>query len=338
MTVSELIKCRGIFRFMNYRKLGKTDLLISEIGFGAWGIGGTEGGAVAYGNVDDKESVRALELAFERGINFFDTSNQYGQGHSEHLLGKTFESKRDNVIFATKGGWDFKNNKKNFSKNYIESCLNDSLKRLRTDYVDLYQLHSPELGSGDTINDLLYFLKEQKKLGKIREIGISLANPNQGKMAIEDYGFSVIQTNFNLVDQRVIHNGLLDLAKENEVGVIVRTPLCFGLLTGNYTAQTIFAEGDHRKNWSQEQIKVWCNAIVLFFDSYKKTQKADMSQAQMALRYCLSFDAVTSVIPGMLTRSHVEENVRTSIFSNIPKEVLKEFERLERENDFFLKR
>ena len=129
---------------MKKRKLGRTGFEISELGFGAWAIGGT-----GYGPTDDRQSLKALKFAFDQGINFFDTADTYGHGHSESLIGEAFRasSTRVRIYIATKAGWDFYHggDKKNFDPEYIRFACGESLRRLRTDYIDLYQLHNPKL-------------------------------------------------------------------------------------------------------------------------------------------------------------------------------------------------
>ena len=133
---------------MKYRELGATGINVSEIGFGAWGIGGKHSNVVAYGEVDDKESIKALRLAYDRGVNFFDTSDLYGNGHSEKIISKAFREIRDKIIIASKGGTLPHTGlfmPQDFSENYLNKAIEKSLKRLRTDYIDIYQLHSPKI-------------------------------------------------------------------------------------------------------------------------------------------------------------------------------------------------
>src|SRR3989338_4297843 len=156
---------------MKYRVLGKTGLKISEIGFGCWAIGGT-----SYGPTKDEDSLQALETAWERGVNFYDTADTYGHGHSEELLAKFLKGKpRDKVIIASKAGWDFYHggSRKNFDSDYLRFACDESLKRLGVDTIDLYQLHNPSLElikEGRVVN----VLEELKRAGKIRFIGISI--------------------------------------------------------------------------------------------------------------------------------------------------------------------
>jgi aryl-alcohol dehydrogenase-like predicted oxidoreductase len=288
---------------VRYRKLGRSGLSVSEVGFGAWGIGGNKDGAVAYGPTDEAESLDALSAAFDAGINFYDTADLYGNGESERLIGKAFGGRRDKVVIASKVGMLDATGKQDFTPSRIEKALDASLARLQTDYIDLYQLHSPSL---DTLpKEALTVLDKAKAKGKIRSIGISLKGPEEGEKAFVLYPFSAVQVNFNLLDQRVLDLGLAERCAEKGAGIIARTPLCFGFLTAKYSADEKFDPTDHRSRWTPEQRRVWASANQLFQDYREKSE----TPAQFAIRFCLSFPAVSSVIPGMLTRGHVEENV-----------------------------
>jgi aryl-alcohol dehydrogenase-like predicted oxidoreductase len=283
------------------RRLGRSGLTVSEIGFGAWGIGGNKDGAVAYGPTDEAQSLDALAAALDAGINFFDTADLYGFGESERLIGRAFAAHRDRVVIASKAGMLDAAGRQDFAPAHIARSLEGSLERLRTDHVDLYQLHGPSPEQLDGILDTMDTLRRE---GKARAIGISLRSPEEGARALALYPFDAVQVNFNLLDQRVLDTGLMDRCKERGAGVIVRTPLCFGFLTGEYSATQDYDASDHRSRWNVEQRRVWSSAYQLFSGVKGRTD----TPAQFALRFCLSFDAVSSVIPGMLTREHVREN------------------------------
>jgi len=283
------------------RRLGRSGLTVSEIGFGAWGIGGNKDGAVAYGPTDEAQSLDALAAALDAGINFFDTADLYGFGESERLIGRAFAAHRDRVVIASKAGMLDAAGRQDFAPAHIARSLEGTLERLRTDHVDLYQLHGPSPEQLDGILDTMDTLRRE---GKARAIGISLRSPEEGERALALYPFDAVQVNFNLLDQRVLDTGLMDRCKEQGAGVIVRTPLCFGFLTGEYSATQDYDASDHRSRWNVEQRRVWSSAYQLFSGV---KGRAD-TPAQFALRFCLSFDAVSSVIPGMLTREQVREN------------------------------
>lgn len=297
---------------MKYRKLGSTGFEVSEIGFGTWGLGGN-----SYGPVDDTESKKALKLAFEKGVNFYDTSDLYGTGHSEELLGEVFKDVRDRVIIATKGGTLPHTGfymPQDFSAKYLENALEGSLRRLKTDYIDLYQMHSPTITDLKE-NNVIETLENFKAQGKIRTYGISVRSPDDGKIATERFNFPVVQVNFNMIDQRAVDNGLFDLAKEKGAGIIVRTPLVFGYLTGKLDGNEKFKGIDHRANWPKDQLKRWADAPDLFSFLYN-----DKTPVQSALRFCLDFDAVSTVIPGMMNVEEVEENILSSDLSSLSDE------------------
>ncbi|MBI4510244.1 MAG: aldo/keto reductase [Deltaproteobacteria bacterium] len=300
---------------MRYRKLGATGLEVSEIGFGAWGIGGVSRGATSYGATDDRESCAALEIAFDRGVTFFDTSDLYGYGHSEHLIGQVFKSRRDRVVLATKAGFVEHGGPQDFSHEYLTRSLEGSLRRLQTDYVDLFQLHSPPidlLARDPSVLETLTWLVAQ---GKARAIGISVRSPSDGLVVVRSLGFKSIQVNFSMVDQRAIECGLLEACEELQVGIIARTPLCFGFLAGHYNKDTAFSRDDHRSTYSPKQRELWANATrVLLADVAGDAQ----SHAQVALRFCLSYPCVASAIPGMLKRAEVLENVEASELGPLP--------------------
>ena len=293
-------------------------------------------GAIAYGPTDDQESKVALRRAYDRGVNFFDTADLYGYGHSERLVGDTLKDVRSNVIIATKAGFLGANGDKDFSTKHIRRALEASLKRLQTDYVDLYQLHSPSIEMLEEDDSILHLFRDLEEEGKVRAVGISVSSPDDGSLAITKYGFKSIQVNFNLVDQRVLENGLLDLCEREGVGIIVRTPLCFGFLTGAYSAESNFDPGDHRSRWSPEQMTRWASASQLFAADLAKHER--QTYAQIALRFCLSYPSVSTAIPGMLTKEHVEENVQASQMGPLSGAELREIEKIYKGNIFFVGR
>ena len=306
---------------------------VSEIGFGAWGIGGSANGATGYGPTDDRESMAALRRAYDLGVTFYDTAALYGYGHSERLIGEALRDVRANVIIATKVGFLDDGGAQDFSPAHIRGSLEASLKHLQTDYVDLYLLHSPSLAVLVDDDRILRVLEELQSEGKTRALGISLGSPSDGHVSITKFGFKAIQVNFNLVDQRALDIGLFDLCDQNDVGIIVRTPLCFGFLTGAYSRDTQYDPSDHRTNWSGDQVARWVDAGGLF--SAAVADCADQTPAQMALRYCLSYRFVSTTIPGMLTVDHVEENLRASQMRSYSQDALQCLEKVYQENTFF---
>ncbi len=203
---------------MNYRPLGDTGLRVSEVGFGTWGLGGDSGGSISYGPTSDDTSRAALRSARELGVNFFDTADFYGFGHAEELLGEEFSGRRDDVVIASKGGFvDART--QDFSIDYLREALENSLRRLRTDHVDLYQLHSPAVTLLREHPEIIALMKEFQASGKIRAWGFSARSPGEARIAVEEFQAPCIQVNFNLTDQRAAQNGLFDLCRERRARV-----------------------------------------------------------------------------------------------------------------------
>ncbi len=310
--------------------LGTTGLLVSEIGFGCWGIGGTAQGAVAYGPTNETQSLRALHYAFDRGINFFDTSDYYGFGHSEYLLGKAFKNMRTQVLIASKGGMTSNEDQQNFTPEYLRHSLEGTLRRLKTDYVDLYQLHSPDLEDLTRYSDILELFEKLQDEGKVRAFGISVRSPEDGLEVIRKFRVPCLQINFSLIDQRALDNSLLQLCADKQIGVIGRTPLCFGFLTGAYSGREVFPPNDHRSRWPKLQIEKWVSAHQNFVSLIPQT--GGWGPSQFALQYCLSFAMVSTVIPGMLSEAHVHENSLASSCEPIPDEILKKIRNVYKKN------
>src|SRR5205809_253067 len=232
---------------MKYRTLGKTALKVSEVGFGAWAIGGNNYGN-SYGPTDDKVSVAAVERAFELGCSFFDTADVYGHGHSEEILGQALKGRRNDVILATKVGGDFYHDppRMNFSPEYLEFASAKSCERLQTDYIDLYQLHNPpiQLLKNGKIFEGLEKLKDS---GVIRHFGVSIHDPEEGILSMK-YGHpEAIQVVFNLLRQEA-KNQLFQAARERNVGIIAREQLSSGFDRSRPTAQTSRIEDEDSRS------------------------------------------------------------------------------------------
>ncbi|MBI2278858.1 MAG: aldo/keto reductase [Candidatus Brennerbacteria bacterium] len=318
---------------MNYRTLGATGISVSEIGFGTWGIGGLTEGATSYGETDDAVSLRALARALELGMNFYDTSNIYGhEGHAEALLGEAFGNQRERVVLATKVGCVKHGGPYDVSPSYIRSCLEASLRRLKTDYVDVYQLHSVPLELVRETPECFATLRELKKEGKIRAIGYSVKNPSDAKTAIEEFGVDVVQLNFNMMDQRALTEGIFDVARVRGVGIIVRTPFAFGFLTGKVT-DTQFDSRDHRSVWSPAQLARWRESPNVFSPV---NDKGIYTPAQFALKFCVAFPEVSTVVAGMLTETQAEENATASDLPPLTAAQLAAIRKIREVNTFFV--
>jgi len=295
---------------MQYRKFGNTDLLVSTIGFGAWAIGGNAkvgNTPIGWGRVDDETSKKAVHAALDAGINFFDTADFYGLGHSEKLLGEVL--KKSDALIATKVGHRNRDEKivVDYSKAYIIKACEESLRRLRRNVIDYYQLHSARiqhLQEGGCI-EAMEILKKQ---GKVRYWGLSLntfypdAEANYLLDKNSGDGFQLV---LNLINQKAIP--LLQKAAQKGYGVIARMPLQFGLLTGKFSAGAKFEKDDHRSfRLTSEIIQ---NAVTILEEKvWPLAQQQQLNKTQLALSFILSFKEISTIIPGIRTPEQVREN------------------------------
>ena len=297
---------------MKYRTLGRTGFTVSEIGCGGWGIGG------GWGPRDDAEALRALRRAIELGVTFFDTALGYGDGHSEQLIGQAVKAMRERVIIATKippqtGRWPVLSHgpvSETFPADWIVECSHESLKNLGTDYLDVQQLHA----WADAYNRQLEWygaLARLKEQGKVRAFGISANDWDPyGPVNLVRSGLTdTVQVIYNIFEQRPAEE-LLPTALEHNVGIIVRVPLEEGLLTGTLGPDHVFPEDDWRGKWlTPERLKEAAERV----EKLKAFLTDDRpALAALALKFCLSHPAVSTVIVGMRRVSHVESNCAVS--------------------------
>ncbi len=293
---------------MDERLLGKTGLRVSAVGLGTWSMGGD-----SYGPTDDADSLKALRRAYDLGVTFYDTADIYGRGRSERLLGEAFRRERDRVVIATKVGWDFTGSeaKKNFSPPYLFYACEQSLKRLQTDHLDLYQLHNP---APDVLQrgEVAEVMERLKAAGKIRHWGVSLswtATPADARCAMEQCGAETIQLVYNILCQEFLQT-IAPTIEATRVGVIARTPLYYGLLTGKFTPETTFPPGDHRADkWSRQEFLRRLRQVERLRVLVGGAGGHVKSLAEAAIRFVLSHRLVSVVIPGAKTAAQVEEHV-----------------------------
>lgn len=294
---------------MEYRKLGDADLQVSVIGFGAWGVGG----APFWSTEGDHTSSKAILKAVDSGINFFDSAPVYGFGHSEELLGKTLKPMRDKVILATKCGlvWDKENLgsiAKNARKASILKEIDRSLRRLRTDVIDLYQVHWPDVKTPqeETMEALLK-IKEQ---GKIRFIGVSNYSVDQMRECMKFGSIVSLQPEYSLLE-RSIEKETVSFCIENRIGIIAYSPLASGVLTGKYDKSTRF------KDWRGKGV-----IGVFTGEGYEKNiEKVDALKevageagktcGQMAVNWVTRQPGLASALVGVKNESQVEENLES---------------------------
>ena len=305
---------------MLYSKLGKRGPKISVIGFGAWAIGGRD-----WGKTDDAISKKALHTALDEGVTLIDTADVYGFGHSEELIASVLKERgKGDVIIATKAGNDFYNAgddddsgygpiKQTYEKDYLIWAAEQSLKRLGVETLDILQLHSPDIDKL-TRDEPWEALEILKRDGKILQAGLSIQSFRETDQAflLDDHHdiLDCIQVRYNLLE-REAEKVLFHKAQQYGIGVIVRMPLLFGLLTGKFNRDTRFGENDHRRmNLSSEKLDRYLtelNDLEPVFEEHP-----DFSKAQVSLAFCLNHPACHTVIPGGKTPGQVIDNCRAA--------------------------
>lgn len=298
---------------MKYRKLGRTGIEVSEIGYGAWGIGGA-----MWKGSHDTESLNALRKSINLGLNFIDTALAYGQGHSEQLVGKLLKERKERIYIATKippknGEWPANRLSKLrdvFPYDHIIQCTEQSLINLGVDSIDVQQFHvwTDEWTDDHEWWDAISKLKEQ---GKINYFGVSI-NDHQPENALRlavSGKVDTFQVIYNIFDQSP-EDKLFPFCLEKNIGVIVRVPFDEGSLTGAVTPKTSFPFRDFRNRYFRDDRKEQVIERINKLKSLLGTEAASLSE--LALRFCLSHPAVSTVIPGMRKLQNVESNCITS--------------------------
>ncbi len=292
---------------MKYTQLGNTGIDVSRIGFGSWAIGGPVdlfGIPVGWGAVDDEESLKAIHRALDLGVTFFDTADVYGSGHSEELLGRCLQGK-DSIVVATKVGNARKEGRaiKDFSEEHIRVQLEASLKRLKRETIDIYQLHNPppEVWQADEVFRLLEQLKQE---GKIRASGVSISTMEEGIHLIENQKVDSLQVLFNVLNQAPADE-LIPLAERAQIGLIARVPLASGLLTGKFRTGHQFEKDDNRRNYLTPRR---LPAVLEKVDRLKQiVRDSGYTIQQVGLAFLLRFPVVP--IPGAKNTAQLEQNV-----------------------------
>lgn len=295
---------------MKYRQLGDTELSVSEVSFGTWGIGGD------WGQSSDAEAIKGLELAMDRGVNFFDTADVYGGGHAEKLLAKATKGKEDTIHIATKfcRAGDI-HDLRTYSEETVRRYCENSLKRLERERIDLYQIHCPPL---EVLKDGRVFeaLDKLQAEGKIRHYGVSVETVEEGLFCLGVPGVKALQFIFNLFRQKPLQE-LFPKAKASGTGILVRLPLASGLLTGKFNEKSTFSENDHRNfNANGEAFNVGETFAGLPFEKGVELARelswiaeGRESMARASMRWILDCQDITCVIPGFKNTRQVEDNL-----------------------------
>ena len=295
---------------MKYRRLGKSNITVSEIGFGAWSIGLDWWGK----KIDDEEGLKMLKRAYDLGITFYDTADIYGKGKSEKLIAKAFRGMRNEVVISTKFGYDIYSGveqighnelPQKFDEEFVRFALEQSLNRLETDYIDLYNLHNPKMNAiqNDSVFRLLNQLIGE---GKIRHYGAALGPAigwrDEGILAMENRNVTAIQTVYNILEQDP-GKDFFKVANETDVGILVRVPDASGVLTGKVDANTVMGSNDHRSHRKRE----WIMEAMKKVDNLKPfAQAKGWNVTELAIKFILSEKTVSTVLPTVTSTEELE--------------------------------
>ena len=323
---------------MKYRTLPKTDLALSEVGFGLWTVS-----TGWWGKYSRDESVRLLHQGYDQGITFYDTAGTYGDGWGEEVLAHAFKGRRHDVVIATKFGYDFygsterrgqQERPQKWTPEFIRYACEQSLQRLGTDFIDLYQLHNPRL---DAIadDDLFATLEQLVQEGKVRYFGVTLGPAigwrDEGLAALNKRGIHVLQIIHNLLEQDPGRD-FLPVAREREVGVLVRVPHSSGMLEGHFTKETTFEASDHRSHRPKEWLIEGLQKL-----EYLKflTEDQGRTLGQAALKWLLMEPAIATTLPNIYNSEQIQEFCAAS---ETPELTTEEMERIQElyESNFYL--
>ncbi len=323
------------------RKLGKSGIEVSAIGLGCWAIGGPlwylsdgERLPLSYGTINDKESIRTIHRALDLGINLFDTADAYGCGQSERILGQALEGRREDVIIATKFGSMFDEKTRTWlghdhpngiiTQEFVRKACEASLKRLNTDYIDLYQLHWKEYDA-DLATDLTSVLEDLVEEGKIRYYGWSTPESNRVHGFVEGSHCTAIQYNYNLLER---NPDMFTLCEKFNLASIARGPFAMGLLTGKYSKDSKITKDDMRNNWWNLQDGRQAKQLEMLEAIREIITYDGRTMVQAALGWLLALSPNVIPIPGFKTIKQVEENVETLQFGPLPKKQMYEVEQI----------
>ena len=305
---------------MRYRKLGRSEIKISEIGFGAWTIGLDWWGK----KIDDNEAIKMLKKAYDLGINFFESADMYGKGRSEKIIGQVFKDMRNEIVYSTKWGYDMYNQEQighneipqKHDPEFLRFALNKSMERLQTDYIDVYSLHNPKMDAIKN-DDLFYTLDSLVEKGIIKSHGIALGPAigwkEEGLYAIKNRNITCLQTVYNILEQdpgRSFFNAITENSNQSienkntyDVGIMVRVPDASGILTGKITEKTVFDQNDHRSYRKREWIK---EALKKIENIKSIAENRDWTISQLAIKFILSQKPISVVIPTILSIEELE--------------------------------
>lgn len=297
---------------MQYRTLGKTGLQVSEIGFGVWTV------STSWWGVSDEALGKSLlQEAFDLGVNFFDTGDIYGDGRGETILAEVFGGKRDRIIIGTKFGYNFydhtreghKELPQDFSPAFVRRACEESLKRLQTDYIDLYQLHNPKLTAIQS-DELMAVLEDLRSEGKIRHVGFAIGPDigweEEGVASMAERAAPAMQIIYSMLELDPARK-FFPLAQEHNTGLLTRVPHASGLLDGTYTPGMSFDASDHRAHRKQEWLETSLKKVATLDFVYGPARRRTIAQA--AIQFALEAPMVASVLPNFTNSKQLREFV-----------------------------
>ena len=309
---------------MQYRELGRTGWKVSVIGFGAWAIGGD-----VWGNTDDAESMRAMHRAVDLGVNFIDTADVYGDGHSERLVGRLRKERKDEIIVATKAGRRLNPHvAKGYDRANLTAFVERSLRNLNANAIDLLQLHCPP-GEVYEMPEVFGILDDLVAQGKLRHYGVSVERVAEAIRAADYPNVQSVQIIFNMFRLKPVET-FFPVARAKKIGVLARVPLASGLLTGKYRPDSVFAPSDHRTfnrhgeafDMGETFSGVDYDEGLRAVDELRPLVPAGASMAQLALRWIAMFPEVTTTIPGAKNVQQAEDNVRAIELAPLPESTM----------------
>lgn len=290
---------------MEYYQLPKSDIEISRVTLGTWAIGGAH-----WGNYDEADAIRAIEVAFAHGINTVDTAPVYGNGHSEKILGQLIKGRRDKIVIASKCGLDMNNNyEKKLTPEFIREDLENSLRRLQTDYIDIYQCHWPD--DNTPIEETVEELLKLKKEGKIRYPGLSNHAAKDIQKAIKKAKNFVIQHHYSLLE-RTIEIEIIKLCTKKHLPILTYGSLAGGMLTGKYTEWKKFKKNDVRYFFYKSFQKRHWDRVSTIVEKVRTLAAAKkVTAANIAISWLLAQEGIASAIVGAKNEAQVMENINS---------------------------
>jgi aryl-alcohol dehydrogenase-like predicted oxidoreductase len=305
---------------MVYRAFGKTEWQISRIGLGCWQFGGAimlDGRPDGWSGVNDDESFATIKRAADLGVNFFDTADMYGWGHSEELLGRALKEigNRDRYYIASKVGfWHDDQGKRTFneSRNYILDACDASLRRLQTERIDLYQCH---LWRTEHWTEFLDAFETLQKHGKIRFYGVSTNDFDMIQRFDQRHRLASVQSNYNLLDRHV-EQDILPYCRARGIAFIARGPLAMGKLSGRLTKDHQFDTNDIRSKWLDDENRQKFERDIGTVERLKPiAQRWGFTMPELAIKFALTHAAVSTSIPGARNRNQLQHNVAASLLT-----------------------